>query len=256
MIARYGDVKPLNAGRTMIFLSSPDYPFHIAYPGVAFFSPSRLFHNGSGLLIFYFLCFVAVLFSVAQIPQCLYLRGEAALRHRSGRYRSLLSTAGERENRRDLWRGNPCPLANTTAQWRSPAEFIPLAERTGPGYPTPLVAHMAQVARQMRPIFSKLPDGFHIGVNVSASHINAPSFIDDCLRFQRGFEGTAVKLMLEITEQEPLLLNEAVVDKLNALHSRGFPSRWTTLAPAIPGFSYLHELVFDLSKSIRVLSAG
>jgi sensor c-di-GMP phosphodiesterase-like protein len=77
---------------------------------------------------------------------------------------------------------------NTTAQWRSPAEFIPLAERTGLIIPLTR-SLMAQVAAQMRPIFSKLPDGFHIGVNISASHINAPSFIDDCLHFQRGFEG-------------------------------------------------------------------
>nr|WP_323111726.1 EAL domain-containing protein [Klebsiella quasipneumoniae] len=51
---------------------------------------------------------------------------------------------------------------NTTAQWRSPAEFIPLAERTGLIIPL-TCSLMAQVAAQMRPIFSKLPDGFHIG---------------------------------------------------------------------------------------------
>ncbi len=34
---------------------------------------------------------------------------------------------------------------------------------------------MAQVNAQMRPLFSKLPDGFHIGLNISVSHINAPT---------------------------------------------------------------------------------
>lgn len=95
---------------------------------------------------------------------------------------------------------------------------------------------MAQVNAQMRPLFSKLPDGFHIGLNISVSHINAPTFIDDCLHYQRGFEGKAVKLMLEITEQEPLLLNGAVVDSSIRYTPADFPSRWTTLAPAIPGF--------------------
>lgn len=113
---------------------------------------------------------------------------------------------------------------------------------------------MAQVNAQMRPLFSKLPDGFHIGLNISASHINAPTFIDDCLHFQHGFEGKAVKLMLEITEQEPLLLNGVVVDKLNTLHNRGFPSPRTTLAPAIPGFPISTSWFSTISKSIRALS--
>ena len=113
---------------------------------------------------------------------------------------------------------------------------------------------MAQVNAQMRPLFSKLPDGFHIGLNISASHINAPTFIDDCLHFQHGFEGKAVKLMLEITEQEPLLLNGVVVDKLNTLHNRGFSIARTTLAPAIPGFPISTSWFSTISKSIRALS--
>ncbi len=107
---------------------------------------------------------------------------------------------------------------------------------------------MAQVNAQMRPLFSKLPDGFHIGLNISVSHINAPTFIDDCLHYQRGFEGKAVKLMLEITEQEPLLLNRAVVDKLNTLHSRGFSIALDDFGTGYSGLSCLHELIFDYIK--------
>ncbi|GKM71050.1 hypothetical protein NUKP68_07900 [Klebsiella variicola] len=136
---------------------------------------------------------------------------------------------------------------NATTQRRSPAEFIPLAERTGLIIPLTR-SLMAQVAAQMNPIFSKLPDGFHIGLNISVSHINAPSFIDDCLHYQRGFEGKAVKLMLEITEQEPLLLNDAVVDKLNTLHSRGFSIALDDFGTGYSGLSCLHELVFDYIK--------
>lgn len=106
----------------------------------------------------------------------------------------------------------------------------------------------AQVNAQMRPHFSKLPDGFHIGLNISVSHINAPTFIDDCLHYQRGFEGKAVKLMLEITEQEPLLLNGAVVDKLNTLHSCGFSIALDNFGTGYSGLSCLHELVFDYIK--------
>ncbi|WP_258962660.1 EAL domain-containing protein [Klebsiella pneumoniae] len=144
---------------------------------------------------------------------------------------------------------------NSTTPARSPAEFIPLAERTGLIIPLTR-SLMAQVNAQMRPLFSKLPDGFHIGLNISVSHINAPTFIDDCLHYQRGFEGKAVKLMLEITEQEPLLLNGRLWTSSIRYTPAGFPSRWTTLAPAIPSFPVATSWFSTISKSIRVLSAG
>lgn len=122
-----------------------------------------------------------------------------------------------------------------------------MAERTGLIIPLTR-SLMAQVNAQMRPLFSKLPDGFHIGLNISVSYINAPTFIDDCLHYQRGFEGKAVKLMLEITEQEPLLLNGAVVDKLNTLHSRGFSIALDDFGTGYSGLSCLHELIFDYIK--------
>lgn len=46
---------------------------------------------------------------------------------------------------------------------------------------------MAKVVTQLKPLLPKLPDGFHIGVNISARHINAPSFIGDCRVFGKGF---------------------------------------------------------------------
>ena len=117
-----------------------------------------------------------------------------------------------------------------------------MAERTG--LIIPLTRSLtAQVNAQMRPLFSKLPDGFHIGLNISVSHINAPTFIDDCLHYQRGFEGKAVKLMLET-----LLLNGAVVDKLNTLHSRGFSIALDNFGTGYSGLSCRHELVFDYIK--------
>ena len=53
---------------------------------------------------------------------------------------------------------------------------------------------------------------------------------------------------LEITEQEPLLLNGAVVDKLNTLHSRGFSIALDNFGTGYSGLSCLHELVFDYIK--------
>lgn len=61
----------------------------------------------------------------------------------------------------------------------SPAAFIPLAEKCGLIVPL-TQSLMNQVARQMNAIASKLPEGFHIGINFSASHIISPTFVDEC----------------------------------------------------------------------------
>lgn len=248
MIARYGDVGPLKASPHQDIFSSPDYPFRIIYPESPFFSPSRLFQNGFGLLIFIFSVSLLFYFLLRKYLN-VYTSEEENLRYAIAQgyivpfYQPVVNgKTGEIYGVEILARWK-----NATTQRRSPAEFIPLAERTGLIIPLTR-SLMAQVAAQMNPIFSKLPDGFHIGLNISVSHINAPSFIDDCLHYQRGFEGKAVKLMLEITEQEPLLLNNAVVDKLNTLHSRGFSIALDDFGTGYSGLSCLHELIFDYIK--------
>ena len=248
MIARYGDVGPLKASPHQDIFSSPDYPFRIIYPESPFFSPSRLFQNGFGLLIFIFSVSLLFYFLLRKYLN-VYTSEEENLRYAIAQgyivpfYQPVVNgKTGEIYGVEILARWK-----NATTQRRSPAEFIPLAERTGLIIPLTR-SLMAQVAAQMNPIFSKLPDGFHIGLNISVSHINAPSFIDDCLHYQRGFEGKAVKLMLEITEQEPLLLNDAVVDKLNTLHSRGFSVALDDFGTGYSGLSCLHELIFAYMK--------
>ncbi|VFS57217.1 phage resistance protein [Kluyvera cryocrescens] len=65
----------------------------------------------------------------------------------------------------------------------SPATFIPVAEKSGLIIPL-TKALMGQVVDQMNKIADKLPGGFHIGINFSAAHVCAPSFMDDCLHFR------------------------------------------------------------------------
>lgn len=103
----------------------------------------------------------------------------------------------------------------------SPVTFIPLAERTGLIIPL-TQSLMAQVVVQMNKITSKLPDGFHIGINFSASHISSPQFMDDCLKYRDGFQNKNLTLVLEVTEREPLHVDEQLIANLNTLHARGF----------------------------------
>ncbi len=93
--------------------------------------------------------------------------------------------------------------------------------------------------------------GFHIGLNISVCpYINAPTFIDDCLRIS-GFEGKAVE-----TDGDhgagPLLSTGRLWTQYD-LHSRGFSIAGQ---PAIPGFPVATSWFHLYPKSIRVLSAG
>ncbi len=95
----------------------------------------------------------------------------------------------------------------------SPAAFIPLAEKSGLIVPL-TQSLMNQVARQMNAIASKLPEGFHIGINFSASHIISPTFVDECLNFRDSFTRRDLNLVLEVTEREPLNVDESLVQRV------------------------------------------
>jgi EAL domain-containing protein (putative c-di-GMP-specific phosphodiesterase class I) len=65
------------------------------------------------------------------------------------------------------------------ARWKHPkagytlsASFIPVAEKSGLIVPL-TQSLMRQVAANMNAIASKLPSGFHVGINFSASHITS-----------------------------------------------------------------------------------
>ena len=100
----------------------------------------------------------------------------------------------------------------------SPAAFIPLAEKSGLIVPL-TQSLMNQVARQMNAIASKLPEGFHIGINFSASHIISPTFVDECLNYRDSFTRRDLNLVLEVTEREPLNVDESLLDIKDIAHA-------------------------------------
>ncbi|WP_044868579.1 EAL domain-containing protein, partial [Enterobacter ludwigii] len=140
------------------------------------------------------------------------------------------------------------------ARWKHPKSgfippdvFIPIAERSGLIIPL-TKGLMAKVVTELKPLLPKLPDGFHIGVNISARHINAPSFIADCRVFGKGFYGKEVKLVLEVTEREPLIDNPHLVENLTALHNAGFVIALDDFGTGYSGLSCLHALAIDYIK--------
>lgn len=235
-IGTAGDVRNTDLSRsTTAYFRSAEFMFAIEYNLPAFFSVKRMINQGAGLLIF-------ILFVACALAWILL------------KYANKYTTP-EDNLRKAIENGEIVPFyqpvvngrsgaiygVEVLARWKhprlgliSPVTFIPLAERTGLIIPL-TQSLMAQVVLQMNKITSKLPDGFHIGINFSASHISSPQFMDDCLKYRDGFQNKNLTLVLEVTEREPLHVDEQLIANLNTLHPAVLQLRWMILAPGIQG---------------------
>ncbi|MEH0885437.1 EAL domain-containing protein [Enterobacter sp. UNJFSC 003] len=225
-----------------------DFPYSIDYTFPAIISLQRLIAQGGGILLFLLLiaCLVAYVM-----------------------YRYLnKNTAPEESLRSAIAKGEIVPFyqavvngregslrgVEVLARWKhpkagyiSPGSFIPVAEKSG--LIVPLTRSlMAQVVTQMNAISSKLPEGFHVGVNFSASHIAMPGFIDECLDYKRRFVRQDLNLVIEVTEREPLDMDKDLITTLNALHDKGFAIALDDFGTGYSGLSYLHDLRIDYIK--------
>ncbi|HHS9788643.1 TPA: EAL domain-containing protein [Raoultella ornithinolytica] len=248
-IGTAGDVRNTDLSRsTTAYFRSAEFMFAIEYNLPAFFSVKQMINQGAGLLIF-------ILFVACALAWILL------------KYANKYTTP-EDNLRKAIENGEIVPFyqpvvngrsgaiygVEVLARWKhprlgliSPVTFIPLAERTGLIIPL-TQSLMAQVVVQMNKITSKLPDGFHIGINFSASHISSPQFMDDCLKYRDGFQNKNLTLVLEVTEREPLHVDEQLIANLNTLHARGFTIALDDFGTGYSGLSYLHDLNIDYIK--------
>lgn len=245
----YGDIRPWPVtppGHSIV--SAKNYPFGIQYNLPVLFSAERLIHQGGGVLIFLIL-----------------LSGAAAY----ALYKYLnKSTTPEEALRKAIAKGEIVPYyqpivngqegtlrgVEVLARWKhpkagfiSPSIFIPAAEKSG--LIVPLTRSlMAQVVAHMNAIESKLPEGFHIGINFSASHIVSPSFVDECLAYKKHYIRQDLNLVIEVTEREPLHVDDQLIQTLNVLHKNGFAIALDDFGTGYSGLSYLHDLQIDYIK--------
>ncbi|MCR1303002.1 MULTISPECIES: cyclic diguanylate phosphodiesterase [Enterobacter] len=249
MLARTGDVTDWKAASWAGALTaSAHFPFSVVWQPPAFFSLTRLLQQGWSLILLILVLSTTVGFLIR-------------------RYKGK-STSFEDDLRKAILHGEIVPYyqpivngdtgglygVEVLARWKhpksgfiSPDVFIPIAERNGLIIPL-TKGLMAKVVTQLKPLLPKLPDGFHIGVNISARHINAPSFIGDCRVFGKGFQGKEVKLVLEVTEREPLIDNPHLVENLNTLHNAGFVIALDDFGTGYSGLSCLNALAIDYIK--------
>ncbi|HDR2795173.1 TPA: EAL domain-containing protein, partial [Enterobacter asburiae] len=64
----------------------------------------------------------------------------------------------------------------------------------------------------------------------------------------QGFKGKKIKLVLEVTEREPLLDNPELIENLNTLHNSGFVIALDDFGTGYSGLSCLDALAIDYIK--------
>ncbi len=244
-----GDIKPASGdtpspGR----VDSTLYPFSIIYTPSPLFSLHRLISHGLGILIFILLIACAIAWALDK-----YLNKNATpeetLRHAIANGEIVPFYQPVVDGRDGTLRG-----VEVLARWKhprvgyiSPASFIPIAEKSELIIPL-TQSLMPQTVAQMNAIASKLPEGFHVGIDFSASHIISPSFVADCLNYKSSFSRDDLHLVLEVTEREPLHVDDDLVHRLNTLHENGFFIALDDFGTGYSGLSYLHDLHIDYIK--------
>lgn len=209
-----GDVETVTASSQMSGqVNSAKYPFSIIYNEPPLFSAKRLVTQGSGILVFILLISFAAAYAIDK-----YLNKndipEETLRRAIVKGEIVPFYQPIVNGREGTLRG-----VEVLARWKhpkagyiSPASFIPVAEKSGLIVPL-TQSLMRQVAANMNAIASKLPSGFHVGINFSASHMTSPTFVEECLKFKDSFSRHDLNLVIEVTEREPLHVDEELVQR-------------------------------------------
>lgn len=148
------------------------------------------------------------------------------------------------------------------ARWRPdspgavpPSAFIPLAERTGLlGLLTQRL--IRQVVLDVAAAGACLPRGFHLSVNVSPSVLPDAVTGQACRRLQAALAVHRATLVLEVTEQAPLVFAPAFVQALQALHGDGVRVALDDFGTGYSGPAALAMLPVDYIKLDGLFIAG
>ena len=137
-----------------------------------------------------------------------------------------------------------------TMGYIAPDNFIPMAERSG------LIIDLTSqlfrlVTEDLSRVKSRLPEGFHVGINVSARYLHSANLLEDCLNFINFFAAKKLKLVLEITEREHLVMTPACLRSLLALKDRGVTIALDDFGTGYSGISSLQEMQVDFIKIDR-----
>ncbi|BFU34385.1 hypothetical protein GPC19245_23680 [Enterobacter asburiae] len=201
--------------KEVLTVKASGYPFSVQFNSPPLFSLKRLFNRAGGVVLF-----LLIISSLSAYILQRYISKDVSPEEslRIAIYRNEIIPYYQPvvSGKEGTLRG-----VEVLARWKhpqsgfiSPASFIPLAEKSGLIIPL-TQSLMRQVAIHMNAIATLLPEGFHVGINFSASHIVAPTFVEECLHYKRSFTQQDLNLVIEVTEREPLDIDEHLVNTLN-----------------------------------------
>ncbi|EUM24172.1 EAL domain-containing protein [Enterobacter sp. BIDMC 26] len=150
-----------------------------------------------------------------------------------------------------------CIGAEVLIRWHHPRDgiifpdcFIPQAESSGMIVPV-TAGLMQDVAKTLRSAGMLLPEGFHIGINISPQHITDPAFSAHCRSFLQSLSHRAITLVLELTEREPLQLNTPTLAQIADLQMAGVIIAIDDFGTGHSSLSYLQAFRVDTLKIDR-----
>lgn len=142
-------------------------------------------------------------------------------------------------------------------RWQHPSEglvppdqFIPLAERLGLIVPMTRTL-MRQVREQLASHAELLPEGFHVGINITAAHCLDLQLLEECRDFLDAFPPGRITLVLELTERQ-MIAATAVTEQLFAeLRRLGVRIAIDDFGTGHSSLAYLREFRVDCLKIDR-----
>ncbi|MFO2464301.1 EAL domain-containing protein [Pseudomonas sp. 15FMM2] len=139
-------------------------------------------------------------------------------------------------------------------RWAHPREglvrpdlFIPLAEHSGLIVPMTR-ALMRETAAQLAPHADSFIAGFHVGINIAASHCHDLELVDACREFLAAFPPGQVTLVLELTERELIEPTDITRELFEALHRLGVMIAIDDFGTGHSSLGYLRSFNVDYLK--------
>lgn len=107
---------------------------------------------------------------------------------------------------------------------------------------------LRQTAAQLAPHAGRFTPGFHIGVNITASHCQDLDLVQDCREFLAAFAPGQVTLVLELTERELIQPTDTTARLFDALHQLGVMIAIDDFGTGHSSLGYLRNFNVDYLK--------